>query len=199
MGKLSRYDGGDLPDDKRSKKRSSSATRAVLKKDPAKAAAKKPKPLYSRIRDVRRLMMKFTDEENQKRLQERLDALLQKQSFKTERKQEVDELRVRITRSKKARLIEFKKLEKKLKRTEDENTRELLSNDLEYIRSYPKAKEYLPLFDAKISDKDMSERDELRKEAALRRMQGKGTEATGMGDLEEDDFFASADDASDDE
>jgi hypothetical protein len=189
MGKLSRYDAGEIPEDR---KKRTKAPRRVVKKVDEPAVPKKQRSLSLRIRDVRRLMERYKDEESQKRLSERLSRMLRRSEYKAQQRALRGEEKIIEDKSRKAKIVELKKLETRLKKTSDDEIRNLMLNDIEYIKGYPVGTPYISLFDNALSDAEKSKRDELRKQAALRRMNRADLNAED--DLD-DDFFQSGDES----
>jgi hypothetical protein len=162
--------------------------RVQTKEDPS-ALPKKSRALSLQIRDVKRLLDRYKDDESQKNLGERLERLLRRSDHKAQRKLETSDAKRHDDQTRKARFLELKKLEKRLKKTEDEDVKALILNDIEYIKTFPRGLPYLSLFTVDLDDEMRGKRDELRKKAAIRRL----TRATDEKDDSEplhDDFFA---------
>jgi len=201
MGKLSRYDAGELPEDRKKRRKTSrhapapskhsstdSARRPAKQEKRPEPGVKKSRSISNRVRDVKRLLAKVTDEEMKRALQSKLERLNRK--FELKEKQDV--LKKLSEKNRKIQFIDQKKLEKRLKRSKDEEETELIKNDMEYVRTFPKDRRYISLFDSSLDEETKKERDDLRIQAAVARAKRKESETSEAGSDQEgfgDDFF----------
>jgi hypothetical protein len=203
MGKLSRYDMGENTSGtkKKSNKHDKPISTSISERETTKikhitaaGLPKKSRSVSNRMRDIKRLLGKVTAADAKEALERKLKSL----ETRAEENEQEKEQNVAIQKSRQARFLDMKRLQKRLKKAENEEQEQLIRNDIEYIKSFPSGKPYLSLFDSKLSEASKTERDALRRKAAITLRERR--DENGSDSLDNDDFFQGAnEDENDDE
>jgi len=199
MGKLSRYDAiGDTGHHKKQKitrtNHESTYSKSVT---PDKFKPKKSRSVSNRLRDAKRALARASSDDAKSALLNNMERFQQRME-ENERMREEKSI---AEKNRKFQFLDKKRLEKMLKRAEEDDEKLKLEADLHYIKVFPVGKRYVSLFDDKLSSSKLAEREKMRevamkdwliqKEKMIRRSGAheENIESVNDDDEERDDFF----------